>query len=480
MSVEKKYEESDSDSDDEKGITVDCDICADEVLSVQILKCPFCSFSSCKKCIGTFLMGIDDDKPRCMNLTCKKVWSFEFLAENFPPSFYNIEYRNRRASLLHDREKSLLPGTQNLVRVELKKEKNKIKLKELAYENAMLLELINQNTKKIYELRMETREKKENEEKKEKVYTRACPVNDCRGFLSKSRKCGLCETYACKHCLMPKACKHDENHECDPDLVATIKLMASDTKPCPSCSTPIFKIHGCDQMYCTQCHTPFSWTNGTIDRGVIHNPHYYEMQRLMNNGNVPRVAGDVQCGGLPTIYTLLDIMERAEIDFRIGDVHRLVLHINYVVVDHYPNEIGVVDNSKLRVDYLMGRITENQWVSKLKAKMKKQEKNSAFNQVLAMFTATMTDLFGNIVAKHQNGKGNEIANIIANICVLRDYTNKALAKIGNQFGNTYPGIRDTWEFATNIEKAELEDIHRQPPVNPRFEYNYPVNDETLW
>ena len=40
-------------------------------------------------------------------------------------------------------------------------------------------------------------------------------------------------------------------------------------------------------MWCTQCHTAFSWKSGQIQTRV-HNPHYYEWLRENNsNNNVP-------------------------------------------------------------------------------------------------------------------------------------------------------------------------------------------------
>ena len=112
------------DSQDNSKNMVDCMICANEVYSRKMVKCPFCTFEACKECTETFLMGIDDDKPRCMDNSCKKVWSFEFLSTKFNMSFHNKKYRNRRASILHEREKSLLPGTQGLVKEVMKREKN--------------------------------------------------------------------------------------------------------------------------------------------------------------------------------------------------------------------------------------------------------------------------------------------------------------------------------------------------------------------
>jgi len=48
-------------------------------------------------------------------------------------------------------------------------------------------------------------------------------------------------------------------------------------------------------MWCTQCHTGFSWKRGTIEKRV-HNPHYYEWQRQNGGGRAPRNVGDFECG----------------------------------------------------------------------------------------------------------------------------------------------------------------------------------------
>lgn len=108
----------------------------------------------------------------------------------------------------------------------------------------------------------------------------------------------------------------------------------------------------------------------------------------------------MKCGGPPNIWEVnAKLMEAKIRDFHNCDnAHRLIHHINTVELPNYPNVVGHADNSSLRVDYLMNRITEKQWIKKLKIKMKKQEKNTEIHMVLAMFTTALSDLFDNILS----------------------------------------------------------------------------------
>jgi hypothetical protein len=144
--------------------------------------------------------------------------------------------------------------------------------------------------------------------------SRGCPAEGCRGFLSSSFNCGVCEAKVCEHCHEIIGAKGDSigqvgagsveirptsgavrTHTCNPGAVETAKMLAKETRPCPTCKTLISKIDGCDQMWCTQCQTPFSWRTGQKEEGRVHNPHYYEWLRR-TKGSVPREVGDTPGG----------------------------------------------------------------------------------------------------------------------------------------------------------------------------------------
>ena len=48
-------------------------------------------------------------------MDCKRGWTTDFIADNFPLNFRNDTLRKHRRVILHDREKSMLPAMQPFV-----------------------------------------------------------------------------------------------------------------------------------------------------------------------------------------------------------------------------------------------------------------------------------------------------------------------------------------------------------------------------
>jgi hypothetical protein len=141
--------------------------------------------------------------------------------------------------------------------------------------------------------------------------------------------------------------------------------------------TPIYKVSGCDQMWCLTCKTAFSWNTGKIDNGYIHNPEYFRYMR--DNGmNIERNPGDNvgNCNQIPNYYAVISNVSYNNIN-RVDVWYRILSHIKHHEMVILPRDVRNIDYSNFRIDYLMDRISEDKWKKELKAVIKKNEKNLA-------------------------------------------------------------------------------------------------------
>lgn len=395
-----------------------CDICAFEKNEISFVPCVCKKIDVCQSCVKKFLLEQKDINPKCMQ--CKIIWTFDFIRQIFDKKF-DEKYRTHRSKIILEREKSLLHQTQieivrekkvenilkiyresNLLQKEIKKERSllradnrsltkKIKDEEDEKEKKIYRSEIKNNQKQIEEFLSEEKDLEElkikvlkkldeyqdnktsGDEKEKNWFYGHCPEEKCRGFLDKKSLCGLCEKKACKKCRQ----KEHEN-ECDPEILETVKMISTNTKPCPSCHAPISKISGCDQMYCVLCHTAFSWNTGAIEKGRIHNPHYYEFKR--NNNQQIREAGDFRCGERINILNyfskIREILNSEKEEKILLDSDRYSNHIRiYFLEMRYRFFDGGLDNADLRKRFLTEKsFTEKKWLKIIKMREKKEKK----------------------------------------------------------------------------------------------------------
>jgi hypothetical protein len=287
-----------------------CGVCCEKYNKSTHAKvtCEFdgCAYESCKVCVRKYLLGTTND-PHCMN--CKNQWTNKFLVESLNRSYIDNEYKKHRKNLLVEREISRTPELMVLVeRTKLVEEETKeLNLMNKEFEelrktlNAMRIKIGEKNMR-IFRIRNgETSDKDER-----KKFIMPCPGEECKGYLSTHYKCQLCKLYVCPECFeIIGFNKEDVVHVCKEDNLKSAELIKKETKGCPKCGVRIFKISGCDQMWCTECKVAFSWNTGKIViDGAIHNPHFYQYMQNNNTGQAPRNPGDVLCGGLLSINNL--------------------------------------------------------------------------------------------------------------------------------------------------------------------------------
>jgi hypothetical protein len=363
-------------------------------------------------------------------MQCKNAWNREFVDLACTKNFRNHQLKSHRENILFEREKCLLPDAQVILahRKECEKRisEHSERITQLSSEMyALHLEIENVRRQSLAVLTVPAEKRK---------FVRKCPVEECRGFLSTQWKCEVCENKICHEC---NEIKEADAHECKPENIETMKLINKDTKPCPNCGTMIFKISGCSQMWCPDCHTAFDWNTLRIERGVIHNPHFYEFQRL--GGVAHRNPGDIPCGGVPGVdelYRACKLIQNRFVSIppeskMVFDFCQLVNHVDHVEMLRAPVE----NNLELRIRYLSNTLSENEYKHILQKNEKSREKIRDINNILTMLTQTGGDLLRQFVNKELTLEN--IKDVIAN---LLKYTNGTLQVISERYSCVVPQI----------------------------------------
>lgn len=447
-----------------------CEICCSDLnhTNRREVACGFCGRAACRTCHATYLCSSTLD-PHCMH--CRHAWSREFLDQSFPRRFVGETYKRHRENVLLDRERSLLPATQAAAETELRRRKLRAELQQArrdlshAQREVQRLRILQRARSAVLEQRapehgalaaelrhwrlevrslrarriavywdlvtLEAEAGEEGEAVSRRSFVRSCPAEGCRGFLSTQWRCGICATWVCPACHEVKGPARDVPHTCDPAAAATAKLLAADTRPCPTCGAPIFKVEGCDQMWCTQCQTAFSWRTGRVERGAVHNPHFFEFMRR-GGMPAPRNPLDVPCGGLPAYYALVQhLYEQGageDVQAALTGAYRLAAHTQGDLLPRYRVD-AVADNRDLRVRYLLGEIAEGKFKLLIQRREKARQRRGEVGQVLAMHV----HMSAFILQRAMAATGEALAGVATELLSLREYADEALAAIARRY-----------------------------------------------
>ena len=447
----------------------------------QPIQCEFCNFEACMNCCETYLKT--SLRAKCMNNSCDKEWTNKFIRKCFTDKFISGELKAHRESILFDREIALLPETQPFVEYILNTEKQVCTLMNELIElrknigtddesieeyikNVKAMELriskmndrlfsLKQRISKRRQVILPTQEEIEANEdlivpKRNSVrnYTRNCLSETCHGFLNNQWKCGICSTQFCKDCHEIKSVT--DTHSCNPETVATVSLMRTDTKPCPNCHFGIFKIDGCDLMWCTQCNTAFSWRTGEIRTSNIHNPHYFEWRRT--HGALERQPQDILCGREINIHEINSIQRKHKLkDDQKKDGYKFLELCRYLMDYQARNREPPrrACTQTLRIQYLMKELT------KAKFKMIIQREDKANNVEVEMFNITefLFDILQNIVLRFIEDIKSEDWNgkfpILKEIDEIIKYSNDLLKEVSVTYKTCRYKI-DIYRFGLNL------------------------------
>lgn len=473
--------------------TDECDICF-EIFNKSThkpIECMYCHKTTCVKCIRTYLLTTYDE-PHCMK--CKTAWERDFWMDKVPKAFINDELKTHREKILLEREKSLMPVTQHIVERIVRTKRIKEAIVELekklppintAYSSIMysptlsddekyaqLKELSKQRAEIYFEIEFRNRLLYNPLQQQSKVeraqFVRACPVTDCRGFLSSRWKCGICENYTCKDCheVIGKDIE-TTNHKCKQENIETAKLLDKDSRPCPKCASLIFKISGCDQMFCTQCNTAFSWNTGLIiTNGQIHNPHYFDYLQRNPNAHIQENNGGGACNEMPNYYDMLAVMKRLKItDQKLTttiatEFIRAQYHNANVEMRRYERRQN--ETQDLRVQYMLNEMTEDKFKRAVQIMEKAYHKGMALLRIMQLFNTASIDIANRMkVAKTQE----EFMMVWSEVDTLKDYVMEQMKIIAKRFNCKTPQLRKfQWTRMRPVKPAVQPAVVAQPAV----------------
>ena len=396
---------------------MECSVCCNSVSSKKIVECNYCDHTACKDCVKTYLTSVEKDAC-CMS--CDHAWNRDQLINKISNSFVNNEYKKHRENVLFNIEKSLMPSTQAHVELYRKKKVITDELNEIKRIQKELNTKKNSLNSQLHELVLGSGSKNKS------MFVRKCPMEDCRGFLSSTWKCGTCDTQICKECNDELT----ETHVCNEETKQTMKLLAKDTKPCPSCGCMIHKLVGCDQMYCVECNTAFSWRTGVICNGAIHNPHYFEYQTQQNANR--RTFGDFECGGLPSApFAVRQYAFKNDMDLLYA--LRWLMHIEAVSLPQFRTDLQT-SNLQSRITYMIGNISESMFKKDIQRKEKQRLFHKDIYDVYEMVHTVCAEYMREAceINKNTHYKINEIKDKLSSI---ESYANTAFDDIKKRYSS---------------------------------------------
>lgn len=428
-------------------MSTECTVCCESYNKSDRKKimCHHCAYESCTSCNKRVLLE-SVHEPHCIN--CRKAWSLDFMTKNFTHAFITKEYRANRENVYFKEEETHFPSLISEAERQKKLDEYDDTLKKLAKERTLndakedqlvreqraIERKLTAQIDQVDTLRRKIFFKQISREKRTVVMK--CPIGECKGFLDTKFHCALCDTHVCKECHVKKESEKDDTHVCNPDNVATVLELARNTKPCPNCHAHIYKTDGCDQMFCVQCHTPFSWRTGRVENGVIHNPHYFEALRAGNIRHQRHHPHQGGCGVMRESRVVNKILTQFFSSEQISDpqirrkmyddmfgIYQQLVHHRAVTLRAFTR---VVDREDERIKFMIGKLEEKKFKQRLYVHRQTSNRRIEEQQIIDTYVNMGEDIFRNLAE-------DNVIHSFEQLRTLQDITFDAISGIDHKY-----------------------------------------------
>ena len=218
-------------------------------------------------------------------------------------------------------------------------------------------------------------------------------------------------------------------------------------------------VKNCDQMWCVQCKTAFSWRTGNVETGVVHNPHYWEYVRTQGreDAEVRRQFGGGNpanpCDNNPRNFRFEEMLRNTHFYRRMNNmtqdlshIARIIVHTTHVELRRYEVDMNdTANNRDIRMKYLEKKIDENTFKSLIQRRQKLNEFKQEMHQILTTFTTVSREVFTRYyyhiieldskphIAQCKIDMIRELSNIL-------NFTVNSINKVTKRFTYTFPNL----------------------------------------
>jgi hypothetical protein len=210
-------------------------------------------------------------------------------------------------------------------------------------------------------------------------------------------------------------------------------------------------------MFCTQCHSAFSWITGRIETKIIHNPHYFQyLREQANGGEIPRNPLDNPCADImpegeafnAQMIQYIQAQLRNMPSFKImenenenevniyAEINYIMQLCNHIVAYNLHNVPNINDNLDLRIQYMMNDLSLERYKQLLHSREKQYEKNHEFDMIFRTYVTVARDIILNFVnLSTREDKIDKQQDVYYELINLFEYINECFHKLIPVFNN---------------------------------------------
>lgn len=262
--------------------------------------------------------------------------------------------------------------------------------------------------------------------------------------------------------------KLKNNHECKQEDIDSVKEIRNHSRPCPSCKSRIFRISGCNTMWCTRCNTGFNWRTGLVitDARDLHNPHYIDFVR--NNpsfqynhtrpANTSPATADIPTQlQPPTIENMENPCDRVTLEtIQLPSSSDVIVHtykLNLamrIIIIFFQQQMGHVrwlarrkfldanryDEVEYALRYVTNRWDERRWRIQVEHHDRFRQTNQEYVDVIMTWMVVMNDLFATHITRlpyRAEISVPDAKHFIKQLCHISEYTNNTLSEMDKMY-----------------------------------------------